>query len=197
MDWQGGFLGYRPSIGELIAAAILAALAEKGWRLFSRLLETSLDLLSTSADYLRTRRIAALVNRVNRIKDYEADDRKAVLFALGQVVRIVVSFGLIVLMMEIMVRFSLVMRIDPILSYFHIPVPTISVLGNQNEYVSESEARFDGAFFFVINIVLMSMLIITFYRALATIQNVRDFSDPAKAIRALEERIGALMAKGA
>jgi len=181
----------------LIAAAILAALAEKGWRLFSRLLETSLDLLSTSADYLRTRRIAALVNRVNRIKDYEADDRKAVLFALGQVVRIVVSFGLIVLMMEIMVRFSLVMRIDPILSYFHIPVPTISVLGNQNEYVSESEARFDGAFFFVINIVLMSMLIITFYRALATIQNVRDFSDPAKAIRALEERIGALMAKGA
>lgn len=196
-DLQGGFLGYRPSVGELIAAAVLAVLAERFGRLLSRAWNFSLDRISSLFDKLRIQRISALEKRITTIKLFQENDRKVILRTANKAIGVIILFvlGSITLLMHYSTE--ILFNLHLIVSNLHInALPLLGKLSG-NEYITESDVWSDNIAAFVLAVFSIAVLMLSIYRMMVMVQEMVDFSDPPKAIRALEERIGALMAKGA
>jgi hypothetical protein len=86
------FLGYRPSIGELIVVAILAVLAEQvgRLRLILRAFAFTSDLAAASSARLRLRQIQRLESRIEWIGRYQQFDPKSIMNSLRRIFEIIV-----------------------------------------------------------------------------------------------------------
>jgi len=124
MDWQIGFLGYRPSIGELLVAVILAMLAERAWRLFSRTWDFAIDLIAASVNRLRSRRIKKLERKIEQIKRYEANDRQVLLLFIKRLTGLVGLFGTLGVVSIVAVRSEIVRYLHGIMAFLNVPLPS-------------------------------------------------------------------------
>jgi hypothetical protein len=190
------FLGYRPSIGELLAAFVLAMLAERAWRIFSRTWDFVLDLIAASSSKLRIRRIKKLERKIEMIKRYAANDRAVLLRFIKRLTGIVVLFGLFGIVDITRIKMELSIDLDRIISFLHIPpLPIWSsmLIGD----ITPDTLYYDSIGYMIVLVTNIALLLAISYRALSTLREIDDFADVPKATKALEARISALSAKGA
>jgi hypothetical protein len=190
MGWQNGILGYRPSIGELIVALILAILAERVWRLGSRAWDFVLDRFASLFYNLRIRRIRTLELKIKQLDAY--DDRKALFRFLRKIVGFILIVGLAMVMNILVLSQELRLHIRRITDFLNIP--DLAVFGYN---LSEPDVYYEEMEYFFVYTASLAMLILLFWLGASTAREINDFADPPKAIKRLEARISALRAKDA
>jgi hypothetical protein len=117
VDWQ--FLGWRPTIADLIIATLLAALAERWWHWLYRLWSFLLDRIASLSDFFRARRIRALEVKIRKLKEY--DDRKILIRFMQGICSLILFVGLITVVSVFMVENHLTLNTLEIIEYFKIP----------------------------------------------------------------------------
>lgn len=185
------FLGYRPSVGELIAAFLLAIIAERTGRWFSRLWDFLLDKGAALSYRLRDKRIAALEGQIKILREYT--DRKVILLLLHRIISGIVLISFLV-MCSMLWSIS-VLHADTfrIINYFDIPplVKPILHLGTLR-FTPVREQMMGLLVTICIDIISLTIMIL-YFSAWNTIDRLID---PSQTISRLEQRILSLKAKG-
>jgi hypothetical protein len=182
MDLQTSFLGYRPTVAELIAGLILASLAVPIWKGISRAWDYIFDQIAARSNTLREKRIFKLEQKIKYLQNYDLSE------VLLRVVRSVIGIGMLIALSGVFVigvlDFDMKHSLQQLKDEVHLP--------GTNPSVDNLEAV--PALFYV---AIFTFIFIVGWLSITTLRKIGELIDPAKTIKRLEARILALRAKGA
>jgi hypothetical protein len=204
------FLGWQPTIGEFITVIIwpllvpflVALLIGPLPRWFSRAWNSISDRYASLSVSRRAKQITALKLRIRRLAEY--GDRQIILRHLRGVFIFVVYIAsaivtgvLIVLEMTFTNNTQTFDFLSAIWEFLDQIFEVLLILGHTSPKITPHVAQHTDlfylrTFFTVSNLCLALLLILSYFSALNTLQEMSDFSDPTQAIQRLEERIKAL-----
>jgi uncharacterized membrane protein YphA (DoxX/SURF4 family) len=184
MELPTDFLGYRPTVGELIVGLILAVSAVPLWHGISRAWDYLLDQIASQSNNFRRKRIIQLEKRIKRLQEY--NEQKALLHLLRKIVSLLVLLGLFT---PFVVAFF---AVDTTQSLYQIK----EALHVRQQPVVESYDFYTRTIDMMGNIVIAAIAFLIIQRSLKLVTEIGDFADPPETVKKLEARINALKAKG-
>jgi hypothetical protein len=177
MDFQTSFLGYRPTIAELILSLILALSALGIWKQVSRAWDYLLDQIAARSKTLREKRIFKFEQKIKDLQNYDLNE------VLLRVVRSVVGIGMLVALSGVFVvgvlDFDMKHSLQQLKDEIQVPGT------NPNVH------SFEGvpALFYV---AIFTFIFIVAWLSITTLRRINELIDPANTIKRLEARILAL-----
>jgi hypothetical protein len=182
-------LGYRPTVGELIFVLVAAIVAAPIWHRISRTWEYLLDQIASQSNNFRAKRIIQLEKQILWLREY--DEHKALLYLLGRIIRLIVSWGMLLLLMLSISVLGIGTSLQQITEALHLTEPPFLgfALTAPSIFASQMAVAF-GSMGATIIITVSSI------EAILASRQIVYFSDPQRGIRRLEARISALRAKG-
>ncbi len=180
MDLQTSFLGYRPTIAELIVGLILASLAVPIWKGISRAWDHVLDQIAARSNTFREKRISRFEQKIKYLRNYDLNE------VLLRVVRSVIGIGMLVALSGVFVvgvlNFDMKHSLQQLKTEIQLP--------GTSSGVDSFEAV--PALFYV---AVFTSIFIVGWLSITTIREINELIDPENTIKRLEARILALRAK--
>jgi hypothetical protein len=206
------FLGWQPSLGEfivniiwpLVAGLLLLALGPSR-RWLSRTWNVISDRYASLSDSRRIKRIQALESQITTLNEY--NDRQIILRILSGISTFIILIGLGIVLGVLVIMEMLNMDntqtwyfLTGIWDFLDQIFQALLILGHTSPTITPHLAHHTDLFYqqtvyTVSNFGLGLLLILSYFSAMSTLQDLVNFSDPPKAIRRLEGRINKLRAK--
>ena len=188
------FLGYRPSLGELIIVAVLAVLAERSARVLSRIIDYLTDSLASSFSRARNFQVRRLEKRLDLIVTLENDNRLATGLLLRRIYLTVILTLLLLLLYLVMLEFNVQTTFGYLFSALGLHIE-LGAGWMKVQNIPQDKLLYFSLVYGVMRLMFMLVLAIVLFIAFRSIRDFSDLANPEKAIKTLQERISALRAK--
>jgi hypothetical protein len=212
------FLGWQPTLGEfiinimwpLVVALLVAFLFEPLRRWLSRKWNFFVDRLSSMSTKRRAKRIQALELKITQLNEYT--DRQVMVRLLRGICYCVVLIGSAIMWLTLTIgQMMLTLNsqiwrfLDQIWTFLGQIFQVLFILSGTHvtpheitpDIVDRPNLLYAQTFNAISSFGLVLLVILSYFSAVNTLQEMADFADPPKAIRKLQERINAMRAKSA